>query len=972
VGAGHEQRPPDELLSGASTIIAGDGIEAGALASAGTLLAAPTGADSTESTEQPAASSSGSGPRRLPAGTRVGRYELAEPLGAGGMGVVYRARDPELDRWLAIKVMRSDRRDSGRFQREAQAMARVSHPNVVPIHDVGWCDGGLFLAMELIEGETLRAWTHDGPRGWREVVEMYVQAGDGLAEAHAAGIVHRDFKPENVLVDRRERPRVTDFGLARPDDPGPLPGPAPDRSLPLGTSRLTRSGTILGTPAYMAPEQLAGRPTGARADVFAFCAALYEALHGHTPFAGRTLAERIDAIEQGALRLPNRRLPRWLLRALARGLAARADDRPDLSDILAELRRGLARRRSAWLAAAALLALAAGLGAALQGPAGRCEGPAEPFAGVWDRPARQTVAAALRASGRTYAEDTWSKVHGLIDTWTQQWIALQRGSCEAHRRGEISAALLDRRAVCLGERRADLALLIDALRQADAQTVEKAVDAARGLPPIDGCRDPDTPHIDPSQLARLEATRARLARARLLERTGKLTEGLSLVREVEAAAATFGDEALRLEAMQLRARLETARGEHERASAVASAVFEGAHALGRDRLATEAAAWLIHVDGGQRARYELGEAWARIALAGARRIGDDGRAEATARQYHGAMLSSADRSDEALVELARALELRTALLGPDDLDTSLTAMTLGNALWKVGRLDEARRHHEAAVASREATLGREHPALIAPLANLGVTAEALGRLAEARAAWSRSLALIEANFSRDHPNAAALHANLGSLEISAGDLPAARRHLEAAVRIARAAYGDAHPDTALIMSNYANLLVEQGDVEAAEATYREALRLTERSVGAGHSNHAAIAVSYARMLRRRGRPDEARPLAQAALATDERTLGPTHPRTAEALVELAELDRAADPAGALARLERAHAIISAAEVTPIERARIVLALARALTEQQRDPARAAALLAEAGDLSEKSGPAGAELRADIAALAGHR
>mgnify|MGYP002777738439 CR=1 FL=1 len=968
MGAGDEQtRIPIDALTGASTIVAAtDVTHDSALASAGTILAVP--GHSHSSTQPPgpapAASSSGSGPRRLPVGTLVGRYALGEPLGAGGMGVVYRAHDPELERWVAIKVVRSDREQagSGRFLREAQAMAKLSHPNVVPIHDVGTWNSGLFLAMELVDGETLRKWLQAQPWGWREVVEMFVQAGRGLAEAHAAGIVHRDFKPENVLVDRRGRPRVTDFGLARPD----LNLTAPDGSLTIGSSHLTRSGTILGTPAYMAPEQLAGRPVDARADVFAFSATLYEALHGHTPFGGRTFAERIETIEAGELRLPNRRLPRWLLRALTRGLAARPDARPDMPTLLAWLERGLARRRSAWLAGAAALALALGLAGALVDQAGRCDGAEGRFAGVWDDAAERDVAAAVRASGRAYAEDTWSKVHDYLDSYVAAWTALQRGSCEAHQRGEISAALLDRRAVCLAERRADLALLVDTLRRADAATVEKAVSAARSLPPIDGCLDPEAQVRDPSQLEWAEATRARIAGVRLLELTGKTAEALQQIHQVEAEAASRGDEVLRLEAMHVRARVEHARGDHERASATDRAVFEGAHALGRDRLATQAATHLILVEGGPMARFELGEAWARIALAGARRIADDGRAEAAARQYYGAMLSSADRSDEALVQLERAHALRTALLGPDDLDTSLTAMTLGNALWKVGRLDEAYRYHEAAVRSREATLGREHPALIAPLANLGVTAEALGRLGEARTAWSRSLALIESNYAKDHPNAAALHANLGSLEIGAGDLVAARRHTEAALRIARATYGDDHPDTALIRSNYANLLFKTGELEAAEAALRAALRSTERSVGRSHSNYAVVELLLARLLRRTARPDEARGHATSALANIERSLGRAHPRAAETLVELAELDAAAGAVDvALAHLERARVIVEAAEVTPVERARVVFALARLLRD--RDPPRAAALLARATELSEQSGPPGAELRAEIAA-----
>jgi tetratricopeptide (TPR) repeat protein/predicted Ser/Thr protein kinase len=961
--------PGDDPLTGASTIVAPPSItHDGALASAGTILATADGSTSTQQRPGAEASSSGSGPRRLAPGTRVGRYSLAEPLGAGGMGVVYRAHDPELERQVAIKVLRSDRaeqRDGGRFLREAQAMAKLSHPNVVPIHDVGRWDSGLFLAMELIEGETLRKWLQGAVRGWREVAEMFVQAGRGLAEAHAAGIVHRDFKPENVLVDRRDRPRVTDFGLARPDGTTL----APDGSQRIGSSHLTRSGTILGTPAYMAPEQLAGRPVDAKADVFAFCATFYEALHGHTPFAGRTFAERIEAIESGALRLPNRRLPRWLLRALVRGLAFRPEARPDMPALLAQLERGLARRRSAWLAGAFLVALTAGLVAAFVDRGPRCDGAEDRLAGVWDLPTQQAVAAALRASGRSYAEDTWSKVHGLVDSYVEAWTALQQGSCEAHHRGEISSSLLDRRAVCLGERRADLKLLVDTLREADAATVEKATLAAQRLPPIDGCLDPQAAEVrDATQLAWAEATRARIARVRLLDLTGKLAEGLKQIHEVEAEAANRGDEALRLEAMLARARLEQARGAHDEASQAARAVFEGAFGRGRDRLAVQAAILLVLIDGGARARYELGEAWADVALAGVKRIGDDGREEAAARQYYGAMLSSADRSAEALVQLEKAYALRTSLLGPDDLDTSLTAMTLGNALWKVGRLEEARRFHEAAVRSRESALGREHPALIAPLANLGVTEEALGNLAEARVSWSRSLALIETNLSKDHPNAAALHANLASLEIAIGDLAAARRHSEAALRIARATYGADHPDTALIQSNYANLLVKQGELDAAEAAMREALAATERSVGADHSNHAAIGVTLGRLLRHRGRADEARTVLERALATVERSLGAGHPRVAECLLELAAIDLAAgdlDPA--LARLDRAVTLIEAAEVKPEERGRIVFALARALAERRRDPARAAALLARAEELSQQSGLTGAELRAEIAA-----
>ena len=942
---------------GASTIVHAGSAMDRTIEAAGTLLA------SSDTLAPRDEGDPATGPVVLPPTTRVGRYALGEPLGAGGMGVVYRARDPELERPVAIKVLLSDRgehRVNDRFLREAQAMARLSHPNVVPIYDVGAWGSGLFLAMELVDGETLRKWMQ-GPHTWREVVAMFVQAGRGLAEAHAAGIVHRDFKPENVLVDGRGRARVTDFGLARPD--APTSAPAGSRAIDEG-DHLTRSGTILGTPAYMAPEQLVGRPVDPRADVFAFCVALYEALHGHTPFGGRTFAERIQAIDLGAIRLPNRRLPRWLLRAVVRGLAAKATERPDMATLLALLERGLARR-STWLAVGLGAGLAASLGFALGERAPRCEGAGEAMAELWDEDARAGLTARLRASDRPYAADTARTVEELIGAYATAWSGLQRESCEAHARGEISAGLLDRRTECLLERRADLAQLMDTLGHADATTVEKAVAAARSLEPVEHCRDPEAEVRDPSELAWAEATRARIAGVRLLEITGKSAEGLTEIEAIEAEVAEHADEALRLEALFMRARLEQARGEHGRASEVARRVLGEAHRQGRDRLATQAATLLVLVDGGARARYEVGEAWAQLALAGAARIGGDGREEANVRQYYGAMLSSADRSAEALAQLERALALRTGLLGADDLDTSLTEMTLGNALWKVGRHEEARVHHQAAVRTREAILGREHPALIAPLANLGVTADALGLTAEAREAWSRSLALIEANLGANHPNAAALHANLGSLEIAAGDLAAARSHCEASVRIARAVYGADHPDTGLVLATYASVLMKQGELDAAEATVREALAATERSVGAEHSNHAIQDLLLGRLLRLRGRTGEAREHVQAALANTEKSLGAKHPRAAEALVELAELEGGAgEIEAAVGHLERAAQIVEAGEVQPGERGRTLFALARALAE--RDPGRAATLIGRATELSERAGPAGAELRAELA------
>jgi serine/threonine protein kinase len=239
----------------------------------------------------------------MPCGTLLGRYVVLERLGAGGMGVVHRAYDTVLDRAVALKLLPSHGGwRSGpartRLLQEAQAMARLTHPHVVGVFDAGEVDGQVFIAMELVEGTTLRDWLQASARGWREVVEVFTAAGRGLAAAHAVGLVHRDFKPSNVLVGRDGRVRVTDFGLAHAAPGEPLPGTAPglmDRAPP---------GLAVGTLAYMAPEQFAGGAVDARADLFSFCVAFWEALHGELPFPGESAAERLTHAREGRLRPP--------------------------------------------------------------------------------------------------------------------------------------------------------------------------------------------------------------------------------------------------------------------------------------------------------------------------------------------------------------------------------------------------------------------------------------------------------------------------------------------------------------------------------------------------------------------------------------------------------------------------------------------------------------------------------------------
>ncbi|MEX1362998.1 MAG: serine/threonine-protein kinase [Nannocystaceae bacterium] len=349
-----------------------------------------------------------------PQPVRVGRYRVEGRIGAGGMGVVYRAHDPELARDVAVKVMNADAAGTkdpatarARLVREARAMARLAHPNVIHVYDVGTVEDGVFIAMELVDGRSLSAWLAEDQPTWLEILRKVVEAGRGLAAAHAAGVIHRDFKPENVLVGQDGRVRVVDFGLA--GGPAALGSGSVESELDRDTGdlhgpsgSLTRTGTLLGTPKYMAPEQESGALANARSDQFSFCVALYEALYGYPPFAGDSVSTYRDNVRHGRVLDPpaGTKVRPWVHTLLVRGLAIDPVDRhPDLAPLLDRLDEALidpalARRRTRRSWALALTGVAAvlmlgGMGAwlAREDPEGIAQAQAAAVPPSTDRPA---------------------------------------------------------------------------------------------------------------------------------------------------------------------------------------------------------------------------------------------------------------------------------------------------------------------------------------------------------------------------------------------------------------------------------------------------------------------------------------------------------------------------------------------------------------------------------------------------------
>ena len=774
----------------------------------------------------------------LAAGARLGRYVLRARLGQGGMGVVWRARDPELDRDVAIKVLAGATLDAdaeARLLREAQSMARLSHANVVGVNDVGVIDGRAFIAMELIEGETLRQWLSRGPHPRNEVLARFVAAGRGLAEAHAHGIVHRDFKPDNVLCGHDGRVCVTDFGLARvqaraeisaeldSDDPDP--------------TRLTRTGAFVGTPAYMAPEQFHGQPSDLRSDQFAFCVALWEALFGARPFAGKSLGELAHAVISGELRERPRdvRIPAALERALRRGLARDPSQRwPDMNALLAAIATDRGGRRSA---IAAVTLVLAGTGAASwwvtrerDAPTIVCTGATARLAGVWDDERRDAVAQAIRATGVIYAETTVDGVSTRLDRYTDDWIAMHTDACEASARGDQPAATLDLRMACLDRRRDELDALVQVLAVADAATVERATVAALGLTPIAACADLERLSIDqpgdPQLAAEVHVQRAALLLAFARGAAGDLQEGKRLTEPVVAKAEALGFAPFIAEALVTRGDLAFELGEYAEADTDLQRAWDLAVAARADHTAARAATSLVSVEL-KRLAYDEAIAWGNQAIAMSVRAGKDEELEAEARIGLGVTRLHRGELELAQPELDRALEIRRRVHAPDDVRIAASLRSLGDLAVARNELDAALAHYQQSIALFEAALGWEHPSLVAPVMNLGGVYFRKGQLAPAEVLFRRALTVHERSHPAAHPDLIIILTNLGNIEHAQSHWDAALQHYARAQKVALALFGPDHAQVGIALVNVANTKLGMKDFEGARADFQRTLELWE-------------------------------------------------------------------------------------------------------------------------------------------------
>jgi tetratricopeptide (TPR) repeat protein len=885
----------------------------------------------------------------------IGRYIVLDRLGAGGMGVVYAARDPELDRKVALKLLHQggwteDTAGRNRLRREAKAMARLNHPNVATVHEVGEHEEMAYVAMEFVEGVTLRAWQAE-PRSWREILDVYLQAARGLAAAHAVGLVHGDFKPDNAMLGTDDRVRVMDFGLARGPDAAQDSAPTLADDQPI-----TRSSSVGGTPAYMAPEQFAGARGDAKVDQFAFCVALWEALTGLRPFHATSLAALIESVTAG--RLPTawpRHLPSWLRPVLARGLSPAPGARwPDMHALIAALAKDRTRRRRRLLAIGGAAVVGVSVVAGLQIDRWRresaCDEAAASIAEIWSEPVAAELLAGLVGTGAPGADAAFGRARPFVDTFVGSWRDVRHDQCmratvDDTRDPALARASLD----CLEQRRRALAGVLDVWRDPDSALVFRLVLTATSLPDPGLCGDDGyvmrrgAPPSDPAVIERVDELASRIEKARALETAGRLQDAWTAAKSTSADAQTVEWPPIRAQAMLEEGRIADKNGAAKEAETALREAFAIAHANGADETAADAALALTYALAN---KGELDEAarWSDVAHAAVERVRDgEGPLGGTWALIHGYVCQHRGDHECAAEHYQRAIRVREATYGPEHPSVAMAYQHLGMLEYLRERPAEARAAFERNLEINIALLGEDSP-------NVAHSRDALGTLLMESGQHDEALALLERArdarirlFGADSVWVAHSLHNIGNVWLGKGEPRKALEHYERSAALIEKLRGLDHPDRVLGLSNIGLARSDLGEREQALAAFREALRIQEKALGPDHPETARVIAYLAGELVRAGDPAAALPLAERAAAAAEKTFGADHSRTVDARQiqgeALVELDR---PREAIPILERALAA-DKAEVDPIDVGYTQFSLARALWNAGDDRARAVTL-----------------------------
>lgn len=917
-------------------------------------------------------------PNRLAAGDEVGRYTIISKLGVGAMGVVYEADDRVLHRKVALKFLSrsaAGRSEQARIFSEARAMARLSHPNVAQVYEATAVDGRVFIAMELVRGQPLTLWLDTTVHvGWKVLVDVFAQAALGLAAAHAAGVVHGDFKPENVLLSQGRVPKIVDFGLAglveiRRDG-------EPDEE--------DSAGEISGTPLYLSPEVWNGRSADASSDQFALCVTLFRALFGRQPFPGTTIETLRSSVVSGSIEPPSStapgpaRLHRVLLRGLRSDPAQRWPSMDALADALIGCRKAHARR-PLWFTGVAIAAVSGTVGAlgASNNP-DPCPSPSTLAAEVWSDARRSDIVANLQpTSGR----DGDVAVAGL-DAYAQRWAAGRSEACERMRLGspETSSASVDAALPCLADARRALDAAATVLQTVPAANLTDAVGVLQTLPDLDWCVTtgaqtlPEAPEVPDERSAKVPEALAHLAEAKALRSAGLLDESSAAIQAAAETLADLGEDQPAWDEVRLsrgRTRFET--GEYALALEDLLHAFRAATRTGRDRLAIESSRALAFVLSNTAPdRLDEARAYTRISHDLASGRGDVVGASAAESQLSQIEIAAGDYA-QALVHADSALALQETRDLTDPLLTASLLIVRGVALGNMGRLPEAEATYRRALSLDLGLLGPEHPRVANARMGLAAALGAQGNFEDALVELRAARTIFAQRYAPDHrmtvdaahnvgvallglrrfseaeqeftallalpslPGSAAdrlrVQRNLGATLVGQGLYTEAARSIRSAVEASELA--DDHPDVLACREVIGGALGAAGEWKEAAAVYGALVEHFLRTTAADHPSVLRIRVEHQTTLWRSGasRPEavdaELRTLRIAATSQ----LGAGHGvslRTALVLAKLAEAQGRADDAQTLHR-----EAIDAADTTSALHKESVVAYAGFLLRAER-------------------------------------
>ena len=835
-------------------------------------------------------------------GTRIDRYVITGQLGEGAMGVVYRAIDPQLDRKVALKLLRPGRgrrkRRTARLREEAQALARLSGANVVEVFDVGAIDDEIFIAMEYVHGQTLDAWLQTGPRTPAQIVEVAIGAARGLASAHAAGLVHGDFKPANVMIDEEGVARVLDFGLARPIETESQTPVARGEPLPLSR--------IAGTPAYMSPEQVIGDPVSPASDQFTFCVTFWEALFGQRPFVGTTAIELATTLVAGGPpALPARHgVPDWLIEVLRRGLSRQPAQRfASMTQLAAELARDRQRR---WRGRLVVLGLTAGFVAwawALAQPVdeARCRQQAVQATSIWSAPRRTQLRDAILAADVSYAEAAVTSVGRAVDRYVDEWRAAYVTLCTTPR-DDLTPEVRWASEHCLHERRDQLDAVLAALVHHDADPVRRGLAAIEALPRIDGCTDlgqlaaSASRPADASTDPRVEALLGELARADAAGAVGRSQRALALAQRVVDEAEALDQPPLTARALESLGKHLVDAGRVDDASDTLRRAYTIAVAAEAPQVAAAAALRSAVLQAEQAADPAAAREWLFHAQA---QLGRPGASLELRAWFHrvSADVAGAERDfDEAVRQLELAQTLYEQLYPDQPQRRAIEAFALAQALRRRGQVERA----------------------------LALETEALPHL--------------QARYGEYHPAMFRAYNHYANALMSTGRLEQAEEYIERSRRVAELAMPEGHPEMAYTLTTLAIVYLDLDDLPRALSWTDEALTLRRKSLPVDHPHLAYTLVDRASILRRLGRHDdaerdldEALAVAQARPEPDPRCLADTWLATAELRVDQERAEDALTALEAAAPLRRRDGGESNVEID----ARTGMVRARALWLLQR-------------------------------------